>query len=62
MHASLGLSIIGPLSVSMLFDSFLYWERFYLLTTLVVCFAYSLGATEEEAALDSAAKPNIENS
>ena len=58
----LGLSIIGPLSVSMLFDSFLFWKRFYLLTTLVVCFAYSLGATEEEAALDSAAKPNIENS
>ncbi len=58
----LGLSIIGPLSVSMLFDSFLFWKRFYLLTTLVVCFAYSLGATEEEAALDSASKPNFKNS
>ena len=58
----LGLSIIGPLSVSMLFDSFLFWKRFYLLTTLVVCFAYSLGATEEQAALDSSLKPNIENS
>lgn len=57
----LGLSILGPLAVSMLFDSFLFWKRFYLLTTLVICFAYSLGATEDEA-LDSASKSSIENS
>ncbi len=57
----LGLSIIGPLSVSMLFDSFLFWERFYLLTTLVICFAYSLGANEEDTALDLPLNQKIES-
>ena len=57
----LGLSIIGPLSVSMLFDSFLFWESFYLLTTLVICFAYSLGANEEDTALDLSLNQKIES-
>ena len=48
----IGLSILGPLSISMLFDSFLFWKHFYLLSILTMSFAYSLGVAERRIVKD----------